>query len=247
MQGSANFMVITYRKEHKSANNINKNLTKSMNMKKTTFFMAMLAVAGLAAVSCSNDDEKEMETGGEAKVITVAKRVLKVADDGTITPQEVLAMSDEEFQSEIAEHGWKYADGHMVEKDGVIHTTRYLILGLSVPDYFFSNSVITEYASGIPEDGQNDYSYSSIQFPYTYSSESGTITFLSSETGNEYPARKEESMTLLEYDKEKQELTVLYHIIYEVYNKHNYILMTYRRMTDEELETTKKTYSDNQV
>ena len=209
-------------------------------MKKTTFFMAMLATAGIAIVSCSNDDEKEMETGGEAKVITVAKRVLKVADDGTITPQEVLTMTEEEFQSEIAGHGWKYDDGHVVEKDGVIHTTRYLIVGNSVPNYFFSNSVITEYTFGIPADGPNDYFYNSIQFPYTYSPESGIITFQSSEIGVDYPARREESMTLLEYDKESQELTVLYHLIREEYNKHNYILMTYRQMTDEELEETRQ-------
>jgi len=210
-------------------------------MKKRTFFMAMLAVAGLTVVACSNDDEKEMETGDETKVITVAKRALKVADDGTVTPLEVLTMTEEEFQSEIVEHGWKYADGHMVEKDGIIDTTRYMVVGSSVPDYFFSKGTINEYTSAIPADNGPTI-HSTTQFPYTYSSESGIITFLSSETGNEYPARKEESMTLLEFNKDAQELTVLYHIIYEEYNKHNYILMTYRRMTDEELEETWETY-----
>ena len=210
-------------------------------MKKRAFFMSMLAVAGLAIVSCSNDDEKEMEPGDGTKVITVAKRILKVADDGTITPQEVLTMTEEEFQSEIAEHGWKYADGHMVEKDGVIDTIRYQKVGNSVPNYSFSKGIVNEYTWGIPADAGSTI-YSTTQFPYTYSSESGIITFLSSETDKEYPARKEESMTLLDYNKDTQELTVLYHVIYEVYNKHNYILMTYRRMTDEELEETRQKF-----
>ena len=201
--------------------------------------MTMLAVAGLAVASCSNDDEKEMGNGGEAKVITVAKRTLKVADNGTITPQEVLAMTAEEFQSEVAGHGWIYVDGHIVEKDGVIDATRFQMVGSSVPHYFFSNGIVNEYKSAIPA-GAESTIYTTTLFPYTYSPESGIINFHSSEIEGEYPARKQESMTLLEFDNENQELTILYHLIREVYNKHNYILMTFRRMTDEELKTINK-------
>lgn len=214
-------------------------------MKKKTFFMTMLAVAGLAVASCNNDDEKELGNGGEAKVIIVAKRTLKVTEDGTITPHQVLAMAEEEFQNEIAEHGWKYVDGHIVEQEGVVDPTRFQMVGISVPDYFFSKGIVNEYTSAIPADAGPTI-YTTTQFPYSYSSDTGIITFQSSELEGEYPARREEGMTLLDYNKEKQELTVLYHLILEHYNKHNYILMTYRRMTEEELAVTQRTHSDKQ-